>query len=191
VTARTNHRQAGFTLTELMTVVAIIALLSTIAWGSLRSDPRPGDVASTAANMIREAARKAAQSGAVRSDVAAALGSTARTRIRIFTASGTQNLAVDRLVENALPSNGATWVETTRYPMPRNNVISGWRSTADLDGGVGPLVVLGPGDTVLIYCLPAGRCDAATLYFAHSFTTKKARTVMMPLGGSPAVFTTW
>jgi hypothetical protein len=86
--------------------------------------------------------------------------------------------------------------------MPRNIVVSGWSPIADLDGGATPAnTLLGAGDTATFACLPTGRCDSTpatatsidpgTLYFAHSFTTKKARTVVMPLGGSPAVFPAW
>jgi prepilin-type N-terminal cleavage/methylation domain-containing protein len=192
---RTRH-DGGFTLTELMVVVALIAVLSTLAWGSLRPDPRPADVAATSANLIREAARKATAGGAVRADVVVALGNNeqarARSRIRIYTAAGVQYVVAERLAERAVGSSPvADWFETMRQRVPKNNTLTGWRSSADLNGGVGPLVTLTGSEVVEIRCYPDGRCDGATLYFSDTRSTRRSRTVMMPLGGSPAVFETW
>jgi hypothetical protein len=74
---------------------------------------------------------------------------------------------------------------------PRGTTISGYRASADLNGGLGPQVAIGPTDTVQIYCYPTGLCDAATLYASDPHGPKKARTVMLPLGGTPAVFPVW
>ena len=184
-----SRRQGGFTLTELMVVVALVAVLATLAWGSFRGDPRPSDVASTAANLVRQTARKAVGGGAVRADVAAVLGK-ARSRLHIFTESGVQVLAVEVLEEDDVPAD-SLWAERSRRAVPRGTRLTGWRASADLDGGLGPEIVLGSGDAVEIRCYPNGTCDAATLYFEATSGARKARTVLMPLGGSPATFAAW
>ena len=181
--------QAGFTLTELMTVVAIIAVLSTLAWSSLRTDARPSDVASTTANLVREAARKAVAGGVVRADVRLALGSPARGRLRLFTLGTDQYIVVEKLVERPAPAAAGDWYETMRQKIPRNNAIAGTRTSADLTGGVGPQTAFGA--EVVIPCTPEGLCTATTIYFQDTRSARRARVVIMPLGGAPALFPAW
>ena len=189
-------RQGGFTLTELMTVVAIIAVLSTLAWSSMRTDARPADVASTTGNLVREAARKAVAGGVVRADVRIALGSPGRSRLRLFAVGADQYIVVEKLVERTTAAGD--WYEVARQKMPRNNRIAGTTPSADLTGGTGPATAFTA--EVQIPCTPDGLCqvcttptvcNATTIYFQDTRGPRRARVVMMPLGGSPAIFPSW
>ena len=192
MTARRLRPEAGFTLTEMMIVVVIIGILSTMSFMFLNPKLDPDDLASQASTMAREAARRAATGGPVRNDVATALGTTARSRLHVSAASPLRTITVEVLQEDPLPSTSASWVQVLSFTVPVDVDLVGWRPTADLNGGSGPSVTLGAADEVEILCYPDARCDAATLYFqAHDPPHEQARTVLMPLGGSPALYRSW
>ncbi len=187
-----RRRQHGFTLTELLVTVAIIGVLSVLAISLLRANPRPVDVASQVSSKLAETSRKAVVGGAVRGDVAAAQGSKARTRAVFTVAASAVTLTVQRLEEDPTPAVTASWFTLSEVQLHRTVLLSGYMPSADLTGGAtAPAVALGTGDSFEIRCNPDGTCDGITVYLAADKGQRKARVVVLPLGGTPMTFDRW
>jgi prepilin-type N-terminal cleavage/methylation domain-containing protein len=186
--------QAGFTLTEMMMVVVIIGVLAALSYNLISPYVDPIDTAERTSMLMRETARRASESGPVRSDVVTALGlapKPPRTRLHVI-AGSPRTIAVERLTEDPLPAHTASWAQVQSMQVPAEVTLKGWRQTSDLAGGVGPAVVLGPSDEVVIQCYPSSTCDPATLYFdVTSGSSDPARVVLMPLGGAPVTYESW
>ena len=138
---RRGRTVRGFTLIELLIVVAMVGVLVVAGWSYLRPDPRPIDAADQLSTMVSEASRRAVSGGAVRANVATALGVTARTRITIEGGSPAI-LSLERLEEDPSPtSTDAAWVELRRVALSKRVVLpccwcrwlpSNWRCGACL-----------------------------------------------------------
>lgn len=188
----TARRQHGFTLTELLVVVALVGVLATLGVSLLRGNPRPVDAAAQVSSKLAEASRKAVAAGAVRGDVAAALGSTARTRVRFAVTSAAVTLTLQRLVEDAAPAVTATWEDLSVATLPGSVVLAGYSPAADLAGGAAsPAVALGTGDSLEVRFNPDGTADGLTVYLAATRGPHRARVVVLPLGGTPMTFDRW
>jgi prepilin-type N-terminal cleavage/methylation domain-containing protein len=184
-------RQRGFTLTEMMVVVAIIGVLAALGTALLRNAPRPVDAASQMSSKLSEASRKAVGAGSVRADVAAALGSIARTRVRFTITDNIVGLSLQRLEEDPSPSTTASWVELSSVTLHRTVRLVGYSAAADLTGGGAPAVALGNGDSLEVRCNPDGSCDGMTIYLTDEKARRPARLVVLPLGGTPMTFDRW
>ncbi|HVV86615.1 MAG TPA: prepilin-type N-terminal cleavage/methylation domain-containing protein [Kofleriaceae bacterium] len=192
-TARTarSDRRAGFTLVELMVVLAIISILVGLSISILNGKPRAIDLAHDLSTRLGEASRKAVAAGAVRSDVALAQGSPVRTHVLIdVVAAGGGTLTTERLEEDPLPAATASWVELVTVALPKSIIVAGTRDAADLTGQ-GIQTALGDGDQIEIRCYPDGRCDGKTIYLQTTDHRRQARVAVLPLGGTPITFDSW
>jgi len=181
----------GFTLIELMIVVSIVGVLVAASYVYLKPDPKPIDAADQLSAMVSEAARRAVAGGPVRANVAASIGVTARTRV-IIEGGTPVVLSLERLEENPSPtSTAASWVELRRIALSKKVWVAGWRGTPTVSSTSGPSTTLGAGQTKEIYCEATGRCTGLIVYFQTPKLTKRARMVLLPLGGTPITFTAW
>jgi prepilin-type N-terminal cleavage/methylation domain-containing protein len=176
-----KHRQAGFTLTELMVVVSIIGVLVTMAIVYMRPHVRPIDVAMRVGDVVHEASRRAVALGPVRADVVVALGSKARTQILADKPVGETavTFTLYRLQEKDPPLAEATWEPIESYKVDANILAVQWAvGVADRTMG-GSMVTTW--DAFVVQCRPDGTCDSTTLFFQSAIPGPDCNTATTPV----------
>ena len=211
-----RRREAGFTLTEMMIVVAIIGILVTMAIVYLRPRVRPIDVANRVGDLVREASRRAVALGPVRPNVAIALGSRARTQITGQQPTPTTIVfTMWRLEEDPDPAvAAANWRAIETYTVDLNFVlIDSWAPGVvnaaapgrTNDWAAWTVVAPAPPATPPLQCRPDGTCNPVTLFFqatlpgpicnpagpSPSLHEQCGKLSVMPLGGAITTSTDW
>jgi prepilin-type N-terminal cleavage/methylation domain-containing protein len=190
----TREKSAGFTLTELMVVIAILGILAGLSIKGFRTDTTNRD-ARKIASLMSTAYRMAIADGPVRADVAAAWGVRARTRVE-FSTSGSANLVyVYELEEDPLPANTYSWAPVSgSYLSNRAEIYAVTAAATTLpDQTIPAASLLGSATTSRNY-FPDGTSDAYTVYLRDALNTTsgdKWRVVAMPLTPAPQVYKDW
>lgn len=190
---RQYSAQAGMTLIELMSVVAIMGVMLTVAGVFIDTDPSAKDVAQRISGQIAEASRKAIAGGAMTPAAVTAEGTEARTRVLINGSAGNQAVTTERYNDTS-----ATWKTIARYRVDPSVEVVGFRTESRLEPSSVPNNALATGAYVHLNCLPDGSCFAQgaasglTIYVREiDNPDREARLVVLPLGGVPLVFGSW
>lgn len=180
---------AGFTLIELMVVVAIITVITTLAVSATKTSAKPIDAASRFANLVGEASRVAVRGGPVRADVAVDEGSTRRTRIVGTVGSSptgaTIGFTIEVLVEDPVAST-PRWDEVSSMTVPGSVTADDFALTV---GDHASVTLQSDWSTFVVSCFPNGSCSAASLFF--SSPAAHARVSVLPLGTATYVRKDW
>jgi prepilin-type N-terminal cleavage/methylation domain-containing protein len=190
MTRRRRSPAAGFTLTELMIVVAILAILSSLAIVHLKSRTKPIDVASRFAQLVAEASRVAVRGGPVRDDVALAGGSKRRTRIVGSVNGETVAFTLEVLVEQA-GTTDPTWAYVGGMTMPAKVEAFDYAMAVGNHASITPST---DWTQFELACFPNGSCAASSLFFAASdgpTQDRHARISVLPLGTATYVKNDW
>jgi len=179
----------GFTLVELMVVVAILGILTTIATVSVRSNTQPVDVASSLSNLVQKGSRTAVRLGAVREDVVAAEGG-AKRRARII-ASGTTHplFTLEVLTEDATP----LWQVMATYQVPTSVTADGFAGIVG-DYTTVSASIAADWSTFVLDFEPTGASNSMTMFFSSqkgATRDRKARLSVLPLGTATFVYKSW
>jgi prepilin-type N-terminal cleavage/methylation domain-containing protein len=186
-----RRRQAGFTLVELMVVVAILSIVAAISIGSFRTNPT-GDAARAIANLMATAYRVAIAGGPIRSDVAIqpeVLGGRAMVEA-VLTADGHTQVTVYKVVEGE-GSGEYTLEPVQSIYLSKDVTLYRVMDSAQIGLSGSPIDPGGLPMTKRYY--PPGSADPYTIYLRHRTrdNATRYRVVGMPLSPAPQVFQDW
>jgi len=177
-------RERGFTLTEMMVVVAIIGILVAMVTLTVSAKTQPIDVSTRLGDMVREASRRAIAGGPVRADVQVAAGcGSARTKI---TSTGT-TFTLNLLVEGS--PGTCSWSLLDSYPLPASVAANSYAAAV---GAMASVTTSTTWSSFGVGCYASGLCDAGTLFFERSTgAARQSRLSVLPLGAAVYIRKDW
>lgn len=185
----TRTARRGFTLVEMMVVVAILGILTTVATTTLRSSERPADVAMKIGNLVQSGSRAAVRHGVVRADVVASEGGLKRRARLVATGMPRVTFFVQVLAEDPTP----TWHTLATYSVPNSVTVEGYApSVGDYATLAGSMST--DWSSFALNFDPSGSSNSVTLFLSAqqgATQDRRARLSVLPLGTATFVRSGW
>ena len=188
--SRRRQGEAGFSLVELMIVVAIISIVAAVSIGSFRTNPT-GEAARSIASLMATAYRVAIAGGPIRADVATqAEVAGGRALVEFEEEDGHVRVTVRKVVEGS--TAGSYSLEAVQSIFLDDDVTLLRIVDSAQIGLSGTAIEAGSLPVVKRY-YPPGSADPYTVYLRHKTrdNATRYRVVGMPLSPAPQVFQDW